>query len=311
MSGKLLPLITILGPTAVGKTSLAIAIAKKINGEIISADSRQIYRHMDIGTAKPNSEQLAQVKHHLIDIVNPGENLTAAQYQRMAYETINNIHQADRIPLLVGGTGQYITAVIEGWSIPEVPPNDTFRFELETYASEHGSEALHYKLMLVDPVAAGRIDHHNVRRVIRALEVFNYTGQPISRLQQKRPPPYQILCLGLTLDRNTLYQRADRRVDDMMRNGFLDEVKRLLDMGYSRQLPSLSGIGYAQLITHLLNGVALEESIAATKHLTHDFIRRQYTWFRGHDSGIVWHNVQKSDVKTISQQISRWLQEAT
>lgn len=310
MSGKPLPLIAILGPTAVGKTDLAIAIAKTVDGEIISADSRQIYRYMDIGTAKPSTEQLAQVKHHLIDIVNPDENLTVAQYQRMAYETINHIHQTGHVPFLVGGTGQYITAVIEGWSIPEVPPNVTLRLELEAYVSKHGSEALHNNLSLVDPVAAGRIDHHNVRRVIRALEVFQQTGQPITHLQQKHPPPFQVLRIGLTLDRAALYQRADKRTDDMMEAGFLNEVRRLLDMGYSRQLPSLSGIGYAQLIDHLLDGVALAEAISATKHITHDFIRRQYTWFRGHDSGIVWHNVQESDLETIRQQISQWLQEA-
>ncbi len=308
MSGK--PLVTILGPTAVGKTGLAIAVAQNINGEIISADSRQIYRYMDIGTAKPEQAQLAQVKHHLIDIVNPDENLAVAQYQRMAYETINNIHECSRVPLLVGGTGQYISAVIEGWSIPEVPPNNTLRLELEAYALEHGSQALHKRLVVVDRVAAARIDHQNVRRVIRALEVHHETGHPISELQQKRPPAYRILCLGLTLDRETLYQSADKRVDAMMEAGFLEEVKRLLGMGYSRHIPSMSGIGYAQLVTHLLDGVALEEALATTKYATHDFIRRQYTWFRGHDSGIVWHNIQESSIEAITLQIIRWLEEA-
>lgn len=309
MGGKALPLVVILGPTAVGKTEMAIGIAQAVGGEIVSADSRQIYRYMDIGTAKPSLEQRKRATHHLIDIVNPDENLTVARFQRQAYEVINNIHLRDRIPFLVGGTGQYLTAVIDGWSIPEVPPNDMLRIELEMYASRHGSEALHRELVLVDPVAAARIDHQNVRRVVRALEVYHETGQPISALQQKNPPPYKLLCLGLTLDRETLYQRADRRVDNMIEAGLIDEVRLLLDMGYSRHLPAMHGIGYAQLVSHLVDGMALEEAVAATKRATHDFIRRQYTWFRGHDRGIVWHNMQESNIDIIRARIDWWFQE--
>jgi tRNA dimethylallyltransferase len=309
LGGKALPLVVILGPTAVGKTEMAIGIAQAVGGEIVSADSRQIYRYMDIGTAKPSLEQRKRATHHLIDIVNPDENLTVARFQRQAYEVINNIHLRDRIPFLVGGTGQYLTAVIDGWSIPEVPPNDMLRIELEMYASRHGSEALHRELVLVDPVAAARIDHQNVRRVVRALEVYHETGQPISALQQKNPPPYKLLCLGLTLDRETLYQRADRRVDNMIEAGLIDEVRLLLDMGYSRHLPAMHGIGYAQLVSHLVDGMALEEAVAATKRATHDFIRRQYTWFRGHDRGIVWHNMQESNIDIIRARIDWWFQE--
>jgi len=307
LSGR--PLIVILGPTAVGKTGLAIEVARAINGEIISADSRQIYRHMDIGTAKPTLEQQAAVPHHLLDVVNPDERLSLAQYQKMAYEVIDMLHNQGKIPLLVGGTGQYITAVTEGWSIPEVPPNENLRTELENYAAEHGSEALHNRLTTLDPTAAVAIDHRNIRRVVRALEVCLETGQPITELQRKRPPPYQITTYGLTLDRDALYERADHRVDEMMAAGFLHEVERLLRMGYQRKLASMSGLGYAQLAAHVLDRLPLADAVAKTKYDTHDFIRRQYTWFKGHDSGILWHNIEHPAV--IIESIIRRAQEQT
>lgn len=309
MIGK--PLIILLGPTGVGKTGLAIEMAKQINGEIIGADSRQIYRYMDIGTAKPTPEQQREVRHHLLDVVDPAEKLAVAQYQKMTYETIDAIHQQGRIPLLVGGTGQYISAVAEGWSIPEVPPNEDLRTELETFAAEHGSESLHRRLGKLDPVAAEHIDHRNVRRVVRALEVCLETQQPISELQRKHPPPYRMAYHGLTLEREALYERADCRVDEMMKAGFLNEVRTLLDMGYDRHLPSMSGLGYAQLAAHALDGIALDEAIASTKFDTHDFIRRQYTWFRGHDPGILWHNMGQVESPDIIESVAQWLQEQT
>jgi tRNA dimethylallyltransferase len=282
------PLIVILGPTGVGKTGLAVQLAQVINGEIVSADSRQIYRHMDIGTAKPSTEQRVLVPHHLLDVVDPDVNLSVAQYQKLAYDSINAIHGRNRIPLLVGGTGQYITAVIEGWSIPEIPPNPALRAELEV----QDKNVLFERLQELDPVTAARIDRNNLRRVIRALEVCIESGQPFSELQQKHPPPYKITQYGLTMEREALYQQADRRVDEMMEQGFLDEVRNLLGMGYDRSLPSMTGLGYAQLAAHLLDGMPLADAVNTTKNATHDFIRRQYTWFRGHDSGILWHNIQ-------------------
>jgi tRNA dimethylallyltransferase len=287
------PLIVILGPTAVGKTGLAIELADALNGEIIGADSRQIFRYMDIGTAKPTPEQRIQIPHHLIDVIDPDESLGLAQYQHLAYTAIQKIMARGRIPFLVGGTGQYITAVVEGWTIPQVAPNDVLRAELETYAAEHGSEALHTRLQAVDPVAANNIHHKNVRRVVRALEVSIEAGQPISLLQHKNPPPFRILQYGLTMrEKAALLARADQRVDEMMQQGFLEEVQSLLDRGYSRALPSMSGLGYRELSSHLLDEIPLDESVAATKLHTHDFIRRQYTWFRGHDSGILWQNIE-------------------
>jgi len=280
----------ILGPTAVGKTGLAIDIAEAFAGEIVGADSRQIYRHMDIGTAKPTAEEQAQVPHHLIDLIDPDDNMSLARFQRMAYATIDAIHARGRLPLLVGGTGQYLTAITEGWSIPEVAPNDALRADLETFAAEQGPDALYARLRDRDPEAADRIHPNNIRRVIRALEVCLETGEKISDLQRRKPPPYTILELGLTLERHILYQRADARIDQMMAAGFLAEVEQLLSMGYSHRLPSMSGLGYAQLATHLRDRLPLQQAIADTRTATHDFIRRQYTWFRGHDGGILWHN---------------------
>lgn len=306
LAGKLL---VILGPTAVGKTGLALEIAQAIDGEIVSADSRQIYRYMDIGTAKPTHEQRALVPHHLLDVVDPDTNLSLAQYQKLAYTAIDDIHQRGKVPMLVGGTGQYITALIEGWSIPEVPPNPMLRTELFQFAAENGSEALHQRLQALDLQAASSIDHRNIRRVVRALEVCLETGQPISLLQRKHPPDYSLQCCGLTLEREKLYEQADRRLDEMITQGFVNEVRNLLNMGYNRHLPSMSGIGYAELSAHLLDNIPMPEAIAKAKHATHDFIRRQYTWFRGHDNNILWHNMNGIQSTALVEMIVRWARE--
>ncbi len=307
MVGKSLPLIVLLGPTAIGKTGLASILAEMLDGEIIGADSRQAYQYMDIGTAKPNAAERDRVPHHLIDIIDPADRLTLARFQQMAYATIDDIHRRGKLPLLVGGTGQYITAVTEGWSIPEVPPNEALRAELETFAATAGHEALYDRLVKVDPVAAENIHPNNVRRVVRALEVCIETGVQISELQRKKPPPYQTLELGLMMKRQDLYDRADRRVEQMMARGFLDEVRDLLARGYDRDLPSLTGLGYSQLIEHVLDDAPLDEAVEATKIATHQFIRRQLTWFRGHDNGIVWYDVQHTDAGTIIADCRQWL----
>lgn len=304
-----IPLVIVLGPTAVGKTDFAIQMAQALNGEIISADSRQIYRFMDIGTAKPTADQLALAPHHLIDIVDPDENLGLAQYQRLAYTAIDDIWSRGKLPMLVGGTGQYITAVIEGWSIPEVPPNLKIRAELELFAVQRGSQALHARLEHVDPETATKIEHQNVRRVVRALEVYLETGKPISQLQQKMPPSYRTLQFGLTMDREILHERANHRVDQMMEMGFLDEVHRLLDMGYNRTLPAMSGIGYTQLAAHLIDGVSLERCVENIKTATQQFIRKQYTWFKGHDAGISWLNPLEADIAENIISVARRLKE--
>lgn len=305
--GKPPPLIIILGPTGVGKTELALDLARQLNGEIIGADSRQVYRYLDIGTAKPTPQQRARIPHHLIDFVEPDYNLSLAEYQDLAYETIDSLHRRGKLPFLVGGSGQYITAVEEGWAIPRVPPNRELRSELESFVVRHSAQALHELLRQVDPVSAERIHPNNTRRVIRALEVQRLTGQAISDLQRKHPPPYRILTLGLRLDRAQLYPRVDQRVDKMIAAGFVDEVRRLLTMGFDRRLPSLSGLGYLEIATHLLDDLPLDQAIERTKFSTHEFIRRQDVWFRGHDNGILWHNVEQLDRADLVQFLVEWL----
>lgn len=307
MTGEARPLVIILGPTGVGKTRLAIDLAGRLDGEIIGADSRQIYRHMDIGTAKPTVEQQALIPHHLIDMAPPDYNLGLAEYQDAAYKAIDGLHERGKSPFLVGGSGQYITAVEEGWGIPRVPPNPGLRAELEEYAEATSPQGLHDRLRRVDPLSAERIHPNNTRRVIRALEVQMLTGRAISALQVKRPPPYRILRLGLMLPRSILYPRVDARVDEMIAAGFVAEVRALLDMGYDRGLPAMTGLGYLEIAGHVLDGVALEEAVERTKFSTHEFIRRQDVWFRGHDNGILWHNVEDLDVDALARKLQEWL----
>lgn len=309
LTGKQSPLLIILGPTAIGKTGLAIKIAQQLNGEIIGADSRQIYHHMDIGTAKPTPEQRQMAVHHLVGFHEPDADFTLAQYQERAYATIDKVISEEKLPMLVGGTGQYLTAVEEGWSIPRVPPNYTLRTELESEALAIGNEAFHAKLIAVDPEAAQNIHPNNVRRVVRALEVYLETGTPISILQKKKAPPYDIRVIGLKMEREALYQQADLRVDMMIAEGFLEEVRNLLDKGYSHNLPSMSALGYRELASHLLDDLALDEAVQLIKFSTHAFIRRQEIWFRGHDNGILWHNIDELDSSQLLAEIANWMQE--
>src|SRR5258708_35218920 len=274
--------IAIVGPTGIGKTALAVTLAQPFPGEIVSADSRQIYRYMDIGTAKPTPGERAAIRHHRIDVVNPDQTLTLAEYQALAYAAIDDVHARDKIAYLVGGTGQYITAVLEGWQTPEVPPNEALRAELEAYPAEYGAEALFERLRTLDPDSAARMDPHNVRRTIRALEVCIQTGQPFSTQRRKMPPAYKVLEIGLTMDRAKLYSRLGIRIDQMLAAGLLDEVRALNQRGYSWRLPSMSGLGYAQLGSHLRGEMTLDEAMTAFKHATRTFVRRQYTWFRRH-----------------------------
>ena len=304
------PLLILLGATGVGKTRLAIDLALRLDGEVIGADSRQVYRYMDIGTAKPTPQQRAQVPHHLVDCVAPDYNLTLAEYQDKAKSAIDDCHARGKLPMLVGGTGQYISALEEGWTIPRVPPDAQLRAELEAYAESHSPVALHERLRKVDLASAEQIHPNNVRRVIRALEVQMLTGQPISQLQVKREPPWRMLRLGLQLPRELLYPRVDARLDSMIEAGFVGEVARLLDMGYDRKLPSMSGLGYRELAAHVLDGLPLDEAIARAKFRTHDFIRRQDVWFRGHDNGIVWHNAAEINAEALGEHVAEWLGQA-
>lgn len=274
------PLLAIVGPTAAGKTALAIDMALRIGGEIVSADSRQVYRLLDIGTAKPTPSQLAAVPHHLIDVADPDEHFSLAVYQDRAMEAIADITARGRVPMLVGGTGQYLAAVLQGWNIPRVPPQPAYRAELEAQASTHGAEALHQRLAAVDPLAAAAIQPQNVRRVIRALEVYHATGQPISAQQTRTPPPYVITTHWLKLPAEQLYQRIDDRVEAMMKAGLLDEVWGLLHRGYGWELPSLSSLGYIQFHPYFAGSATVAECVQRLKYDTHAFARQQKNWFR-------------------------------
>ena len=286
------PLLVIVGPTAVGKTALSLRLAQDFDGEIISADSRQIYRGLDIGTDKPGSEQRVLIPHYLLDVVDPDQVLTLAEFQERAYAAIEAIQQRQRLPILVGGTGQWIWSVVEGWGIPRVPPDPALRAELAAQAEAVGAEALHDQLAKVDPSAAKKIDPRNVRRVIRALEVYHKSGRPISKHQKKSPPPYQTLLIGLTRPREALYRRVDRRIEEMIDRGLLDEVKQLVRAGYTWDQPAMSGLGYRQMGQYLRGELSLEEAVALIKKETRRFVRQQYNWFRLDDPRIFWFEIR-------------------
>lgn len=281
------PLILIVGPTAVGKTALSLALAEAFHGEIVSADSRQIYRGMDIGTAKAVPGERARVPHHLLDIVSLDEWYTVAQFQDAAMQAIGEIHDRGNLPFLVGGSGLYVRAVAEGLQIPRVPPSPELRAELEALAAAD-PDALAGRLRALDPDAAARIDPRNVRRVIRALEVCLLAGQPISRQQTKQPPALRCLWIGLTLPRPDLYRRIDERVDDMIASGLVDEVRALAARGYAWDAPAMTGVGYRQIGTYLRGESSLEESVRAIKRATRRFVRQQSNWFRLDDPRIHW-----------------------
>jgi tRNA dimethylallyltransferase len=285
------PLIVVVGPTAVGKTETAVRLCGDFQGEIISADSRQVYRELDIGTAKPTPEEQSLAVHHLIDVVDPDQMLGLAEFQEMAYTAINDVLSRDRVPFLVGGTGQWVKGVNEGWGIPRVPPDYALRAELEAEAERDGPQLLHARLAGVDPDAAARIDYRNVRRVIRALEVYLKTGVPISQQRLAQPPSYRILQIGLTMPREMLYARVDARVDRMLEKGLLVEVSRLANQGYSLDLPAMSGLGYRQTGQHLAGEISLDEAIRLIKKETRRFVRQQYNWFRLDDPTIHWFDV--------------------
>lgn len=286
------PLVAIVGPTAVGKTTLAVRLAQAVGGEIVSADSRQVYRGMDIGTAKATPQERALVPHHLLDLLDPDRSLSLAQFQALAYAAIDNILARQKVPFLVGGTGQYVLAVVEGWQVPHVPPDEELRAGLYRQAHEEGPEALHARLRALDPVAAGRIDPRNVRRVVRALEVCLSTGRPISAQQNKSPPPYRVLLIGLTLPRAELYRRVDRRVEEMIEDGLEAEVRRLVAAGYSFDLPSMSGVGYGQFAPYLAGEADLEDVVREIKRATRRLVRHQFNWFRLDDPRFHWFSAE-------------------
>ena len=293
------PLLVILGPTAAGKTQVALELAERLGGEIVSADSRLFYRGMDIGTAKPTQAERERVPHHLIDVADPDEVWSLPVFQQAARHAIHDIHLRRRLPLLVGGTGQYIRAVTEGWLPPTQQPDTQLRTTLEKWAAEIGPFELHNRLAVIDPVAANNIQPQNVRRTVRALEVIFCTGEKFSTQRQRQVSPYSLLLVGLTRPRPELYARIDARIDAMLAAGFQDEVSGLLARGYSPDLPSLSAIGYREMIACLGGKMTREAAVIEMKRLTRQFVRRQANWFKASDASIHWFTVSPTTVDEV------------
>lgn len=291
-----IPLLVIAGPTATGKTEMALRVAERVGGEIISADSMQIYRDMDIGTAKPTAEERARAPIHLIDFVPPTGEYTVADFCRDAGREIARVHARGRLPIVCGGTGLYLRALTEGFEFPPGPRDTSVRARLLNEAAEVGTEALHARLRTVDPAAAKRIEPGDLRRIIRALEVFELTGQPLSALQRRRAvdapavPDYNCAKYVLTAPRELLFTRIERRVDAMMDAGWLAEVQRLLAAGVTAASQSMQAIGYRHLLQHLAGERGLEETVALIKRDTRRYAKRQMTWLRG-DRGYRWLSI--------------------
>ena len=274
-------LLVIIGPTAVGKTNLSIEMAKQYNGEIISGDSMQIYRGMDIGTAKITKEEMQGIPHHLIDIKEPEENFSVAEFQLLVRAKINEIAKRGKLPIIVGGTGLYIQSVIYDYQFSDVPGDEAFRLELEERVKRIGNDALYKELQAVDPESAAQIHPNNVRRVIRALEIFHLTGKTMQEYQRKQQPDlmYETALVGLTMDREKLYERINLRVDIMVKQGLLDEVKSLYNQGL-RDCQSIQAIGYKEIYDYLDEKVTWDVAVEQLKQNSRRYAKRQLTWFR-------------------------------
>lgn len=284
------PLIILTGPTSVGKTSLSIALAKAVNGEIISADSMQVYRTMDIGTAKISHEQMQGVPHHLIDVLDPEEDFNVVRFQQLAKEAMEQIYAKSKIPILVGGTGFYIQAVLYDIDFTVNDSDTNYREELEQLLMEQGGEYLHELLKKVDPGSAAAIHPNNSKRVIRALEFARLTGDKISehnKEQRQKESPYQFCYFVLNKERSRLYETIDQRVDQMLQEGLLSEVQALANKGYTRDLVSMQGIGYKEILAYLEDKYTLEEAILILKRDTRHFAKRQLTWFK-REKDVIW-----------------------
>lgn len=284
--------IVIVGPTASGKTNLSIELAKRMNGEIISADSMQIYKYMDIGTAKPTKEEMQDISHYLIDEVLPNEDFNVVRFKELAEKYIDNILEKGKQPIVAGGTGLYISSLINNINFSESESDWELREAFKKEAEEFGPEYLHKKLQEVDPNSALSIHPNNIKRVIRALEVYYQTQKPISyhnEMSRSIPPKYQFVLVGLNMDRQVLYERINKRVDIMIQNGLVDEVKGLVDLGYADSIISMQGIGYKEILEFLRNNITLEQAIDNIKQGTRRYAKRQITWFK-RIHGINWFN---------------------
>jgi tRNA dimethylallyltransferase len=282
------PLVMIVGPTAVGKTSFSIQLAGRVGGEIISADSRQFYRGMDIGTAKPEPQETARVPHHLVDIADPDQTIDLTKFHKLLRAAAEEIYARGHVPIMTGGTGQYARSILQGWDIPAQPPDERMREALLAWAKELGPFELHDRLRAIDPAAADFVQAQNVRRTVRALEVIFSTGRRFSAQRQQCEPEYRALMIGLMRERAELYARIDERIEQMIADGLLDEVKSLLDAGYDPALPALSAIGYKEMVDVLQGRLTLNEAVVIMKRRTREYVRRQANWFKPDDPNIHW-----------------------
>jgi tRNA dimethylallyltransferase len=307
-------LVVIAGPTAIGKTQIAIALARRIPAEIVCADSRTLYRGMDIGTAKPSRTDRAAVPHHLLDVADPDYVVTLAEFQSLALAAIEGVRGRGRIPLVVGGTGLYIRAVVDRIAIPPAPPDWSLRERLEDEERLRGPGALHRRLLEVDPLAASRIHPRNVRRIIRALEVFARTGSPISTLQRRASDDARanassgaVLMVALGLDRARLDERIDRRIEQQLAEGLMDEARVLLLAGYSPTRPALQGLGYKEMIGHLAGETTFDDALARLRRNTRRLVKRQLTWLRA-DTRYRWIDVDERAPEVVAAEIHAMMQ---
>lgn len=300
-------LVVLVGPTAVGKTELSLRLCELFGGEVVSADSRQIYREMDIGTAKATPAEQARVPHHLLDLRAPDQVLTLAEYQQLAYAAIDDIHRRGRVPFLVGGSALYVRSVVAGLRIPEVPPNPQLRAQLEDELAHSGLAPLTARLQQLDPATAAQIDLRNPRRVLRALEIVLITGQPKVALEGAEPPPYSMLQLALTRERGALHRRIDARVEQMVAEGLVEETKRLLAAGYAPTLPAMTSLGYREIIAYLHGNMTLSQALERIQIETHRFVRHQMTWFRKLP-GLHWFDLDVEDASALERFTGQWLE---
>lgn len=300
-------LVIIVGPTGVGKTECAYHLAQALDGEIVSIDSRYLYRGMDIGTAKPSLQMRETVRHHLVDVADPDENWSLAVFQKKVSDALVEISSRKKLPILVGGTGQYYRAILEGWQPPPVPPNPRLRTSLERWLVQLQPQDRMRHLALLDSEAARTIDARNVRRMVRAFEVIYSTGFPFSRQRQGNPISYPTLVIGLTLPRTELYERCDWRIQRMFEEGWIEEVQTLLRKSYDPMLPSFSAIGYREIAAYLQGLLTLDEVVIEIKRRTRTLIRRQANWFRVDDPRIHWFKASAMVASEVLLAVKQWL----
>ena len=299
----MIPLLVIGGPTASGKTALAVELAKRLGGEIVSADSMQIYKYMDIGSAKPDDEEKQGVPHHLMDVAEPTENFSLGDYLVLARKAIEEIRTRGNLPVVAGGTGLYINSLINNIELTEEQDTAQIREKLMAFATENGNDALYERLEEIDPESAGRIHPNNVKRVMRALEIYESTGKTMTESLKSsvKPPIYKVVQYGINYDREVLYDRINRRVDIMIKQGLVNEVEKLVRMGCTRNNTSMQGIGYKEVLDHLEGKTSLEEMAEEIKQATRRYAKRQITWFKRND--MIWLDAENIDFDVLAEEV--------